>query len=368
MDRARLVLEDGTVVEGIAFGARKTTFGELVFNTSMTGYQESLTDPSYAGQILLLTYPLIGNYGVNADDFESRRIWPRGFAVHEACEAPSHHKGGNKTVDEFLRDHGVPGLQGIDTRALTVKTRARGTLKAAICQEGDSVEEAFHKVRTMPHPDAENLVGQVTAARPVRLEATGKGRREIALLDCGAKENIVRSLRELGHVTRLPYNATMRDLERIAPDGVFCSNGPGDPSHAEILRTTVPLLRGAAERYPVMGICLGHQLLGLAFGAKTFKLKFGHRGANQPVKDLESGRVFITSQNHGYAVDVESARAAGLEVAQLNGNDGTAEGLRHARLPVFSVQYHPEAHPGPRDTWHLFQRFERMMAEHPGGR
>lgn len=361
MDVARLILEDGTVVEGRAFGARKQVFGELVFNTSMTGYQEALTDPSYAGQILMLTYPLIGNYGVNADDYESKRIWPRGFVVTEACEVPSHFKG-KKSIDGFLREHGVPGISGVDTRALTVKTRARGTLKAALAQEGESVEEVLHRVKTMPHPDTENLVGEVTVQRATAYEPTGPGARRIVLIDCGAKENIVRSLREFGTVHRMPYNTSLQEIERLDPDGVFFSNGPGDPAHPEITRTTVPLLRQAADRYPVMGICLGHQLLGLAFGAKTFKLKFGHRGANQPVKELSSGRVFITSQNHGYAVDVDTAARAGLEVTQFNGNDNTAEGLRHTSLPVFSVQYHPEAHPGPRDTWHLFQRFEHLMA------
>ncbi|HEV8359935.1 MAG TPA: glutamine-hydrolyzing carbamoyl-phosphate synthase small subunit [Candidatus Thermoplasmatota archaeon] len=364
---ARLLLEDGTVVRGGAFGAEATVFGELVFNTSMTGYQESLTDPSYAGQILLLTYPLIGNYAVNADDFESRRIWPRGFVVREACKEPSHRKS-SKTIDAFLRDQGVPGIEGVDTRALTLATRARGTLKAALTTEDRDDAELLGEVQGMAHPDSENLVGKVSV--PKVQEVEGQGARRIVLLDCGAKENIVRHLSKLGTVVRAPWNMSAAQVLGHDPDGVFISNGPGDPSHPDVMAHTVKTLQALVGQRPVMGICLGHQILGLSFGAKTFKLKFGHRGANQPVKDLASGRVFITSQNHGYAVDVESAKAHGLDIAQVNGNDGTSEGFRHKSLPVFSVQYHPEAHPGPRDTEHLFAEFERMMAAAPrrGGR
>lgn len=361
---ARLVLEDGTVVRGRAFGGEATAFGELVFNTGMTGYQESLTDPSYAGQVLLLTYPLVGNYGINPDDFESRRIWPRGLVVREACKEPSHRKG-EKTLHEFLREHGIPGIEGVDTRALTLATRSRGTLKAALTTEDRDEAELFQHVRTMPHPDAENLVGRVSVAEPVEIQ--GHGSRRIVLVDCGAKENIVRSLREFGTIYRVPWDTPASNILAYDPDGVFLSNGPGDPAHPEVMANTVKALRELQGKVPIMGICLGHQLAGLSFGARTFKLKFGHRGANQPVKDLASGRVFITSQNHGYAVDVESARASGLDVAQVNGNDGTSEGFRHRSLPVFTVQYHPEAHPGPRDTGHLFHEFEEMMTQFPRG-
>jgi carbamoyl-phosphate synthase small subunit len=360
---ARLVLEDGSIVRGRAFGAEGTAFGELVFNTGMTGYQESLTDPSYAGQVLMLTYPLVGNYGVNADDFESRRIWPRGFVVREACERPSHRKG-TRDLDAFLREHGVPGIAGVDTRALTLATRERGTLKAALTTEDRDGQELLAEVRRMPHPDAENLVGKVSVAKPVTIEGKGAGR--IVLLDCGAKENIVRCLAEHGSVHRLPWDATAQQVLGYDPDGVFLSNGPGDPAHPAVMRHTVRTLqdlRGLAPQMPTMGICLGHQIMGLSFGARTFKLKFGHRGANQPVKDLGSGRVFITSQNHGYAVDVASAQEHGLTVSQVNGNDGTSEGFRHASLPVRTVQYHPEAHPGPRDTHGLFRDFAAMMAQ-----
>jgi carbamoyl-phosphate synthase small subunit len=360
-----LVLEDGSVVEGEAFGHPGTAYGELVFTTGMTGYQESLTDPSYAGQILLLTYPLVGNYGVNADDFESGRIWPRGFVVREACPTPSHRKG-QKDIDAFLRDFGVPGIAGVDTRALTLATRDRGTLKACLTTEDAPDEELLAKVRGMPHPDSENLVGKASVPKPV--EVPGKGSRRIVLLDCGAKENIVRSLAEFGTVHRVPWDTSAAKVLGYDPDGVFLSNGPGDPSHPEVLRHTVQALRdlrAQAPALPTMGICLGHQMVGLSFGARTFKLKFGHRGANQPVKDLETGRVYITSQNHGYAVDVESAKAHGLLVSQVNGNDGTSEGFRHASLPIRSVQYHPEAHPGPRDTWHLFEEFSKMMQAAP---
>ena len=365
---ARLILEDGTVVRGRAFGAEATTFGELVFNTAMTGYQESLTDPSYAGQLLMLTYPLVGNYGVNPDDWESQRIWPRGFIVREACKDPSHRKGGTKTIDAFLREQGIPGIEGVDTRSLTLATRSRGTLKAALSTEDRTDEELLQEVRTMAHPDSANLVAEVSVPKPV--EVQGKGKRRIVLIDCGAKENIVRSLRELGTVYRVPWNATPEQILGYDPDGLFLSNGPGDPAHPEMLKHTVANLRALHGARPLMGICLGHQMVGLSFGAKTFKLKFGHRGANQPVKDVQTGRVFITSQNHGYAVDVASAAAKGLDIAQVNGNDGTSEGFRHRTLPVFSVQYHPEAHPGPRDTAHLFDHFEQMMKDHPrrGGR
>jgi carbamoyl-phosphate synthase small subunit len=363
---ARLILEDGTVVRGRAFGAQATTFGELVFNTSMTGYQESLTDPSYAGQLLMLTYPLVGNYGVNPDDFESRRIWPRGFIVREACQEPSHRKGGSKTLDAFLREHGVPGIEGVDTRALTLATRSRGTLKAALTTEDRTDEDLLAQVRAMPHPDSANLVAEVSVPKPS--EHPGKGPRRIVLLDCGAKENIVRSLQEFGTVFRVPWDTPPEKVLAYDPDGIFLSNGPGDPAHPLMLKHTVANLRALHGSRPIMGICLGHQMTGLSFGANTFKLKFGHRGANQPVKDLESGRVFITSQNHGYAVDVASAQAQGLDVAQVNGNDGTSEGFRHRTLPIYSVQYHPEAHPGPRDTWHLFEQFEEMMKAHPRGK
>ncbi len=361
MTTARLVLEDGTIVEGAAFGAPSTTrFGELVFNTGMQGYQEALTDPSYAGQILMFTYPLIGNYGVNPAWNESPSIQTWGLVVREACKKPSHFAGGARGLDDFLTEFNIPGIEGIDTRALTVKTRAHGTMRAAITtEEGVDVESLLARVKSMPFPDSENLVADVSVKSITEFQGAGKGR--VALFDTGVKENIMRHLlKRFGTVYKLPWNVTADEVSSLDPDGIFMSNGPGDPSHPEILKHTVPTLRAVMETYPTQGICLGHQLLALAYGLKTFKLKFGHRGANQPVKNLESGRVYITSQNHGFAVDPASCPDDVL-ITEVNANDGTVEGLRHAKLPVLSSQYHPEACPGPKDTEFLFDRYKLWL-------
>lgn len=364
---ATLVLEDGTVVFGKAFGAAATRMGELVFTTEMTGYQESLTDPSYEGQILMFTYPMIGNYGVHADDSESDRIWTRGSAVWELCDAPKH-PAQVQTVREFLAEHGVPGISGVDTRALTIKTRTYGTLKAALSTEGADPTDLLEEVRKMTSPDRMNLVAAVSPKAPIEhaqnqagalaLRPRSPDAPTIALIDCGAKRNILRSLVKRFNVVQVPWNADRRLIESFEPDGLFISNGPGDPAHPEILQHTIPTARALAETLPTMGICLGHQLIALMFGAKTYKLKFGHRGANQPAKDVKTGRVYITSQNHGFSVDERSLEGTGLELTQINPNDNTPEGLEHKELPLFSVQYHPEACPGPRDTGHLFQEFE----------
>ncbi|MGQ0536427.1 MAG: glutamine-hydrolyzing carbamoyl-phosphate synthase small subunit, partial [Methanobacteriota archaeon] len=299
-----LVLEDGSVLEARSFGARATVFGELVFNTGMTGYQEALTDPSYRGQILMMTYPLIGNYGVSLDParVESDRIQTRAFVVREACEAPSHPDA-KKTVHEFLDEHGIPGLSDVDTRALTVKTRTYGTLKAAVTTDATSRADAaalVDEVKRMPFPDASNLVSEVSCKEPF---SVGRGSPHVVLVDCGAKRNILRNLSARAKVTVVPWDTAAEELFALEPDGVFVSNGPGDPAHPEIRKHTVPTLRKVlGEGLPVAGICLGHQILALTYGAKTFKLKFGHRGANQPVLETETGRVYITSQNHGFAV------------------------------------------------------------------
>jgi len=362
--KAVLVLEDGSVIHGNGFGSEKTIKGELVFNTSMTGYQEALTDPSYNGQILMMTYPLIGNYGISPEYSESEKIQAEGFVVRELCDQPSHRLSG-MTLDSFLKGHRIPGISGIDTRQLTIKTRQSGTLRAILktCAGNISASELDilrYEAKMMPSPDKYNLVSEVSCSAPVTLHPenhSGKEGPKILLIDCGTKMNIIRELTQRGcTVIRAPYNTTADEINNIAPDGILVSNGPGDPAHPEIMATVVQTIRAVYEKYPIMGICLGHQILSLAFGAKTYKLKFGHRGANQPVKFSSDHRVYITSQNHGFAVDQNSI-PADIEITALNVNDGTVEAMRHKKLPIFSVQYHPEASPGPWDSKYLFDKF-----------
>jgi len=357
LESAVLVLADGTVFRGRGAGAPGLAAGEVVFNTAMTGYQEILTDPSYRGQILMMTYPLIGNYGVDPASMESREIQVSGFVVKEACPTPVHPRSA-MGVDRFLEQHGRPGLSGVDTRMLTIKTRTRGTMRAALVPEGGDVEAAMKEVRTMPFPDARNLVAECSTREPV--EYPGPEARTFVVIDCGVKLNIIREAQRHGRVIQLPFDATPDDIARYRPNGVIISNGPGDPAHRDILATTVKATRKIATEYPILGICLGHQILGLAFGGTTYKLKFGHRGGNQPVKDLRTNRVHITSQNHGFAVDAKSMEASEFDVTHLNLNDGTVEGMIHKELPVFSVQYHPEAHPGPWDNKYIFREFAAM--------
>ncbi len=349
-----LVLEDGTIFEGEAFGARKEVLGEVVFATGMTGYQESLTDPSYCGQILVASYPLIGNYGVNSADSQSDRVQVWGYAVKERCEHPSH-RDCSLTIDELLVRDGIPGISGIDTRSLIRRLRNFGTMKGGIGT--GSPDRLLEKVRSMQHPEDTNLVSRVSTEKVLRFDE-GKA-KTIALFDCGMKSNILAELRTRFNVVQVPFDTPEGEIRALGPDGIFISNGPGNPAHPEVVSTTVATLGKLKDEYPMMGICLGHQLLSLMFGAKTYKLKFGHRGINQPVKF--EGRVYITSQNHGFAVDTESAEDAGLEITVTNLNDRTVEGMRHRELPVFSVQFHPEVHPGPRDTGFLFDRFRQML-------
>jgi carbamoyl-phosphate synthase small subunit len=349
-----LVLEDGRFFEGRVFGAKREVLGEIVFATGMTGYQESLTDPSYCGQILVASYPLIGNYGINPNDSQSENVQVWGYAVKEECSAPSH-RDSNQNVDGFLAQSDVPGISGIDTRAVIRHIRNFGTMKGAISAENP--ERVLERIRVMKHPEESNLVAKVSTRTTKRFEE-GKD-RTVALFDCGLKRDIVVELRKRFNVIQIPFDTPAEKVRALDPDGIFISNGPGNPAHPEMISSTVSILNSLKEDFPMMGICLGHQLLSLMFGAKTNKLKFGHRGINQPVKFED--RVYITSQNHGFAVDAASAEDAGLDVNVTNLNDGTVEGMRHRELPIFSVQFHPEAHPGPQDTSFLFDRFKKMM-------
>lgn len=357
---ACLVLEDGTTLKGEGFGSEKEVLGEVVFNTSMSGYQEALTDPSYKGQILTLTYPLIGNYGINPDDYESDKIQVEGFAVREYCKFPSHRKG-EKTIDQFLKENDKPGISGIDTRALTIKIREHGTMKGALktSKEEIGTEKLIQKAKEQPNISEKDLVKQVTSPKIKRHDQ--KGETEIVLIDCGMKLSILRDLlARKTNVTVVPATTTSKEILNIEPDGIMVTNGPGDPQMAGYV---VKTLKDLLEEIPISGICFGNQLLGLAAGGKTYKLKFGHRGSNQPVKDLETGRVYITSQNHGFAVDAQSLEGTGFQVSHINPNDNSVEGMKHKELPIFTVQYHPEAHPGPWDTNHLFDKFLKMVRE-----
>lgn len=349
-----LVLEDGSVFQGEAIGARRDALGEVVFATGMTGYQESLTDPSYCGQILVSSYPLIGNYGVNAHDAQSSRVQVWGYVVSELCSNPSH-RSASSNLDGILRRDGVPGISGIDTRALIRRLRTRGTMKGGITTSDP--EAMLARVARMRHPEKDNLVAMVSTKKAV--DRRSGGRPLVAVLDCGVKSDIIEALCARFDVVQLPFDTPESEVRTLDPDGVFITNGPGDPAHPDMISSTVRTIGALKDDYPMMGICLGNQLLALAFGARTFKLKFGHRGVNQPVG--HAGRVFITSQNHGFAVDAKSATDAGLEVTHVNLNDGTVEGMRHRGLPIMSVQFHPEAHPGPHDTRHLFDEFKRML-------
>jgi carbamoyl-phosphate synthase small subunit len=376
--KAILVLEDGSAYEGEAFGAKSTTYGEVVFSTSMTGYQEMLTDPSYAGQILVPTYPLIGNYGINESDFESKQIQVRGFVVREYCPRPSHWQS-TRTLHEFLLAYGIPGISGIDTRALTRRLRSSGVMMGILSSEM-TIEEASEELKSIPRYDSVNFVHQVSTenvyewqshapatanliSSPLKGEDKGEGEAKqshIIVIDYGLKYNILRILSHLGcRATAIPCTASAKDILALNPDGIVLSPGPGDPALLDDIAKTVGKLIG---KKPIMGICLGHQLIGTALGAKTFKLKFGHRGGNHPVRDLATNRVYITAQNHGYAVDADTLKG-GLEVSHINLNDNTVEGLRHRDLPILSIQYHSEASPGPWDNRYLFEEFLDMVKE-----
>ncbi|MDD5067654.1 MAG: glutamine-hydrolyzing carbamoyl-phosphate synthase small subunit [bacterium] len=354
--KAVLVLEDGRIFRGESFGAEGTCFGEAVFNTSMTGYQEILTDPSYKGQMVCMTYPLIGNYGINDEDVESRRIFLEGFIVKECSSITSNWRS-RRSLPDYLKENNVPAIQGIDTRALTRHLRLKGAMKAILTTEDRDEKELVRKVKEGPSLVGQDLVRTVTCDRPYWWNE--KGKLKVVVLDCGVKYNILRMLALRNcRVYVMPSSATAEQILKENPDGVLLSNGPGDP---EPVANVIETVKGLTNKVPLFGICLGQQMLGLALAGRTFKLKFGHHGANHPVKDLRTGRVAITVQNHGFCVDLDSLPKQDIEITHVNLNDGTLEGFRHKKYPLFSVQFHPEASAGPHDAEYLFGEFIDMV-------
>ncbi|MGF9712889.1 carbamoyl phosphate synthase small subunit [Paenibacillus naphthalenovorans] len=354
--QARLLLEDGTLFTGKAFGSTGDSVGEVVFNTGITGYQEVLSDPSYCGQIVTMTYPLIGNYGITRDDFESIRPYVHGFVVREHEAVPSNWRA-EYTIDSLLKEYGIPGISGIDTRMLTRRIRHHGAMKGILTTSNKRVEELLEQLKVAPL-----MTDQVSRVSTKSVYSAPGTKERIVLVDFGSKSGILRDLTKRGcDVVVVPQDTTADQIRRLAPDGIMLSNGPGNPKDVP---HAVRMISELIGQFPIFGICLGHQLIALASGADTEKLKFGHRGGNHPVKDLKSGRCYITSQNHGYTVKEDSISGTDLEVTHINNNDRTIEGLRHKKHPVFSVQYHPEAAPGPFDSSYLFDDFLDMIREH----
>jgi carbamoyl-phosphate synthase small subunit len=382
MKPAWLVLEDGTAFRGRCVGAEGEVFGEAVFNTSMTGYQEILTDPSYRGQVVCMTYPHIGNYGVNAEDAESSRPWVEGFVIRELSPIASSFRS-EEPLDAYLKRHRLVAVDDVDTRALTLALREQGSMRCGLSTTEPDPERLLRRVRESPAIVGADLVKDVTCREPYEWPLEGQGAGDggqgkstqvlprpapraprpfqVVVMDFGIKYNTLRQLSSLGcRVSVVPASTRAEDVLALRPDGIVLSNGPGDPSAVTYAIRTIRSLMGRA---PMLGICLGHQLLGLAFGGETFKLKFGHHGGNHPVQDLRTRKVEITTQNHNFAVRVESIPGHAVEVTHQNLNDGTVEGMRHKTLPIFSLQYHPEAAPGPHDARHLFGRFMDAMEE-----
>jgi carbamoyl-phosphate synthase small subunit len=377
--KALLALEDGSLFRGRSFTGPLESVGEVVFNTSMAGYQEILTDPSYCGQMVAMTYPLIGNYGINDQDVESERIQVKALLIREYQPFPSNWRS-QKSLAQYLHESGVPGVEGIDTRALTRHIRLQGAMKAAVSTRDLDPDSLVEKARQSPDMVGRDLVKEVTCTEPMLWH---RGRPHgiegglprfawpdrpqalrVVVMDYGVKYNILRSLEKRGcTLLILPATADSETIEKLEPDGLFLSNGPGDPAAVTYAAENI---RAQLGRRPIFGICLGHQLVGLALGGQTFKLKFGHRGGNQPVKDLKTGKVEITSQNHGFCVDMASLDDPDIHLSHINLNDNTLEGIVHRKIPLFSVQYHPEASPGPHDATYMFDRFIRMMEEHRG--
>ena len=364
--KAIIALEDGTIFEGISFGAAGERLGEIVFNTSMTGYQEIMTDPSYKGQIVTMTYPLIGNYGINKEDIESFGPKVEGFIIKEKSKITSNWRS-EKSLEEYLKENNIIGIEGVDTRSLTLHIRTKGAMKGVISTIDLDPKSLIKKAKDSPGLIGRDLVKEVTCkksynAKPLHPSPSTlhpRNRFKVIAMDFGIKYNILRCLINAGcDVTVVPADTKAKDILGKNPDGIFLSNGPGDPVAITYAIDEIKKLLG---KKPIFGICLGQQLLGLAFGGKTFKLKFGHRGANHPVKDLKTGKIEITCQNHGFCVDVNSINKDEVEVTHINLNDNTLEGMAHKKWPVFSVQYHPEASPGPHDSRYLFKRFTDLM-------
>ncbi len=376
MNDALLALEDGTVFEGRAFGARSQRHGEVVFNTALTGYQEVFTDPSYTGQVVVLTNPQIGNYGANDDDCESARPYIEGLVVREMSSIASNWRS-EETADQFLARHGIPAIAEVDTRKLVRKLRTSGVMRGVIGPATSDPQDLVEAARRSPSMAGLDLATKVSTRERYewtqavekcspsdRLPPAAPVEHHVVAFDFGMKRNILRRLVHSGcRVTVVPAGTRAEDVLALKPDGVFLSNGPGDPEPLEFQAAQV---RGMIGKTPIFGICLGHQILGLALGGKTYKLKFGHRGANHPVINYRTNKVEITSQNHGFAVDADSLRSSAIDITHLNLNDDTVEGLRHREHPVFCVQYHPEAAPGPHDSHYLFDDFIEMMRQHKG--